>query len=45
MDTRHLDSTTPRVVISGRCEGQDIKRWFAILLSVHGNVSIAEVRQ
>jgi len=45
MDTRQVNSTTPRVVISGHCEGADLKRWFAILLSVHGNVSIAEVRQ
>ena len=45
MDTRHIDSTTPRLVISGRCEGADLKRWFAILLRHYGNVSIAEVRQ
>jgi len=44
MDTRQVDSTTPRLVKSGRCEGADIKRLFAILLSVHGNVSIAEVK-
>ena len=34
----------PRVVIKGRCQGQDIKRWFAILLRHYGNVSIAEVK-
>jgi hypothetical protein len=38
------NSTTPRLVFSGRCEGADIKRLFAILLRHHGNVSIAEVR-
>ena len=44
MDTRHLDSTTPRLVRSGHCKGADIKRWFAILLRHYGNVSIAEVK-
>ena len=38
------NSTTPRVVFKGRCEGADIKRWFAMLLRHHGNVSIAEVK-
>ena len=38
------NSTTPKLVFSARCEGKDIKRLFAILLSVHGNVSIAEVK-
>jgi len=35
---------TPRVVIKGRCQGADLRRWFAILLRHHGNVSIAEVK-
>jgi hypothetical protein len=44
MDTKK-DSNTLRLVVSGRCEGEDIARLFAILLRHHGNVSIAEVRQ
>ena len=43
MDTRHIHSNTPRLVFSGRCEGADLKRWFAILLSVHGNIKVGEV--
>lgn len=39
----YSDSTTPRLVFKGRCQGADIKRLFAILLRQHGNVSIAEV--
>jgi len=38
------NSTTARLVFSGRCEGADIKRLFAILLRHHGNVSIVEVK-
>ena len=38
------NSTTPRIVFKGRCQGADIKRWFAILLRQCGNVSIAEVK-
>jgi len=41
MDTKK-DSSTPRLVVSGRCEGADIARLFAILLRDRGNVSIAE---
>jgi hypothetical protein len=44
MDTKK-DSNTPRLVVSGHCEGEDIKRLFEILLRDRGNVSIAEVRQ
>ncbi len=44
MTDRQKDSTTPRLVVSGRCEGRDIGRLFAILLRHHGNVSIAEVK-
>lgn len=44
MDTRQVNSTTPRVVVSGRCQGADLKRWFAILLRHHGNVGIGEVK-
>ncbi len=38
------DSTTPRVVRSGRCEGRDIKPLFAMLLRQYGNVSVKEVK-
>ena len=37
-------NSTTRLVISGRCQGADIKRWFAILLRQYGNVSIGEVK-
>lgn len=40
----YSDSTTPRLVFKGRCQGADIKAFFAILLSVHGNVSVVEVK-
>lgn len=42
MDTKEL---TPRLVIKGRCKGEDVARWFAILLRQYGNVSIEKVRQ
>jgi len=45
MDTRHLDSTTPRLVRAGRCEGRDIERLFQMLLRQYGNVSVAEVKR
>jgi len=38
------ESNTVRVVRSGRCEGRDIKRLFAMLLRQYGNVSVAEVK-
>jgi len=44
VETRQVDSTTPRLVVSGHCEGADVKRLFAILLRHYGNVSIAEVK-
>ncbi len=44
MDTRHIHSTTPRLVHAGRCEGRDIKALFATLLRQYGNISIAEVK-
>jgi hypothetical protein len=44
MDTKK-DSNTPRLVVSGHCEGRDVARLFAILLRDRGNVSVAEVRQ
>jgi len=40
-----VDSTTPQTVISGHCQGADIKRWFAILLRHHGNITVEEMMQ
>lgn len=39
-----VNSTTPRLVFKGRCKGEDIARWFAILLRQYGNVRVAEVK-
>jgi len=44
MDSKQLQSNTPRVVRAGYCAGCDIKPLFAMLLRQFGNVSIAEVR-
>jgi len=44
MDTRHIHSTTPRLVRAGRCQGADLKAFFAMLLRQYGNISIAEVK-
>jgi prophage DNA circulation protein len=43
MESRQVNSTTPRLVKSGRCEGRDIKPMFQMLLRHYGNVSIQEV--
>ena len=38
------NSTTPHLVFNGRCQGADIRRWFAILLRQYGNIPIMEVK-
>lgn len=44
MDTRHIDSTTPRLVLRMAGPAAETFRLFALFCEKHGNVSIAEVK-